>query len=121
MSSTGERTPAEVHDQDVLAHLIGDCDTIVGFPVNLQVCYSYDSSTQTVTVNLTLAGQTMGTASLSASNPSASFSLALAVVKASIQLNLDTSMCLSFNAQACYKKPFSDWNCSTYNGQIACF
>jgi hypothetical protein len=124
MSSVEESAQLKVHDKDVLANLSGSCKTIFGSPINLKVCYSYDSSTESVSVSVTLDGHKMGDATLSASNPSAKFSLSVEVVKASIALSFDPqSQCLSYEAQGCYKDIFKKhgWKCATKKGKIACF
>lgn len=122
MSSAEEKL--EIHDKDVLANLSGGCLTIFGSPIDLEVCYSYDSSTESVSVSVTLHGHNIGNATLSASNPSVNFSLSVGVAKASIGLSFDPpSQCLNYDAQGCYRDPFKKggWHCATKTGQVACF
>lgn len=103
---------------DTLAHLQGGCVTIVGSPIDLKVCYSLNSQDESVTVSVSLAGMSMGSATLSAKNPSVTLSLSLAVVKASIGLKFDAkNLKLSYNAKACYYLPFS-WHCANHSGTI---
>ncbi len=106
---------------DILSHLSGGCYTIVGSPIDLKVCYSYNSKDKSVTVKVTLAGETMGRATLSASKPSVDFSLSLVVVKASIELKFEVSdLSLKYSAKACYYAPFS-WHCASHHGTIVKF
>jgi hypothetical protein len=103
---------------DTLSHLKGGCVTIVGSPIDLKVCYSLNSEEETVTVSVSIAGQSMGRATLSAKNPSITLSLSLAVVKASITLKFDArNLKLSYDAKACYYLPFS-WRCASHSGTI---
>ena len=103
---------------DILAHLQGGCLTIVGSPIDLKVCYSLNSQDETVTVSVSLAGISMGSATLSAKNPSVNLSLSLAIVKASIGLKFDArNLKLSYTAKACYYAPFS-WHCASHSGTI---
>lgn len=103
---------------DTLAHLQGGCVTIVGSPINLKVCYSLNTQDESVTVSASIAGASMGSATLSAKNPSISLSLSLAIVKASISLKFDAkNLKLSYTAKACYYAPFS-WHCASHSGTI---
>ena len=111
-------TKMKAEQGDILAHLTGGCVTIVGSPINLKVCYSLNTSDETVTVSVSLAGVSMGSATLSAKNPSVTLSLSLAVVKASITLKFDPrNLKLSYTAKACYYAPFS-WHCASHSGTI---
>jgi hypothetical protein len=110
----------DVHDTDVLDNLTGGCVTILPKPIDLEVCYSYDSSKQEVCVSAKLAGMEMGKACLNASKPSVNFCLSLAVVKACLTLTFDIkSLCLKYEAKACYWA--LTWHCATHTGTVVCF
>lgn len=122
LASVGETTVVQTHDVDVLSHMIGGCYKIVGSPVNLEVCYSFDATKKTVCVTVKLAGHTIGTACLNIGKPSYQICYSLAVVKACVGLNFNTSsLCLNFTAQACVHVPILGWQCKSYQGKIACF
>jgi hypothetical protein len=121
VASAGESMVVEHHDVDVLANLIGGCYKIVGSPINLEVCYSFDATKKTVCVTIKLAGNTIGRECLSLSKPSYNICHSLAVVKACVGLSFNASTrCLTFTAKACFYAPFS-WHCKSYQGKIACF
>ncbi|PWG05820.1 hypothetical protein [Polaribacter aquimarinus] len=111
-------THMNVEQGDILSHLQGGCITIVGSPIDLKVCYSLNKQDETVTISVSLAGMSMGSATLSAKNPSVTLSLSLAIVKASITLKFDArNLKLSYTAKACYYAPFS-WHCASHSGTI---
>jgi hypothetical protein len=120
LAATGESNLVESHSTDILESLSGGCYKIVGSPVNLEVCYSYDSRTKTVCVTVKLAGHTIGRECLHINKPSYKVCHSLAVVKACVGLTFDlSSLCLTFTAQACVRA--ITWKCKTYQGRIACF
>ena len=120
LSMAGQTTLVQTHPQDILAHLVGGCYKIVGKPINLEVCYSFDASNLTVCVTVKLAGQTIGRECLSASHPSYNVCASIGVAKACVNLTFNPSTkCLTFSAKACYWA--LTWKCKSYQGTIACF
>jgi hypothetical protein len=120
LSMAGQTMLVQTHPQDILANLVGGCYKIVGKPINLQVCYSFDASNLTVCVTVKLAGQTIGRECLSATKPSYSVCTSIGVAKACVGLSFNTSTkCLTFTAKACYWA--LKWKCKSYQGRIACF
>jgi hypothetical protein len=120
LAATGESNLVETHSTDILENLSGGCYTIVGGPMNLEVCYSYDSRTKTVFVVVKLAGQTIGRELLNINRPSYKVCQGQVLVKACVSLTFDiSSLCLTFTAQYCVG-PIT-WKCKTYQGRIACF
>jgi hypothetical protein len=120
LSALGENTLVATHDTDILAHITGSCHKIIGKPINLEVCYTYDASKKTVCVTVKLAGQTIGTACLSPTNTTYNVCAHVSSVKACITLTFDlTTLCLNYKADACVK--IIKWICKSYKGRIACF
>lgn len=111
----------EAFNEDILSNLSGSCYTIVGSPIDLKVCWSYDASKREVYVRATIVGQKIVEGCLSASNPKLGGCLSLAVVKACIDLTFDpNTLCLGYAAKTCHYMPF-EWHCAKHSGNIVCF
>lgn len=120
LAAPGEATLVETHATDILENLSGGCYKIVGSPINLEVCYSYDSRTKTVCVTIKLAEHTIGRECLHINKPSYTVCYSLVMVKACVTLSFDlSSLCLTFTAQACIRT--ATWKCKSYQGRVACF
>lgn len=120
VSSLGENTLVASHDKDILAHVTGACHRIIGNPFNLEVCYSYDGSTNTACVTVKLLGQTLGRDCLSASDRSYRVCGQIGTVKVCITVSFNPSTkCLTYKADACVK--IFGWSCKSYSGRIVCF
>lgn len=122
VSSLGENTLVATHDKDILAHVTGSCHKIIGKPFDLEVCYTYDANTQTACVTVKLLGQTLGRSCLSPSDTSYQVCGQVSSVKVCVTINFDLStVCLTYNADACVKVKYVGWICKTYKGKIVCF